>query len=40
MLGYVGVATVYGAAWWFMYYEGGPHVTYYQMVIMCVLIVI
>ena len=29
---YVGIATVSGAAWWFMYFEDGPQVTYYQMV--------
>lgn len=28
---YVGIATVSGAAWWFMYFEDGPQVTYYQM---------
>ncbi|RDD40035.1 Calcium-transporting ATPase sarcoplasmic/endoplasmic reticulum type [Trichoplax sp. H2] len=28
---YVGVATVGAAAWWFMYYEGGPQVSWYQM---------
>ena len=29
---YVGIATMFGAAWWFMFFEGGPQVTYYQMV--------
>ncbi|KAJ8364384.1 hypothetical protein SKAU_G00132150 [Synaphobranchus kaupii] len=29
--GYVGAATVAGAAWWFMYDEEGPGVTYYQL---------
>ncbi|THD22462.1 Calcium-transporting ATPase sarcoplasmic/endoplasmic reticulum type [Fasciola hepatica] len=28
---YVGCATVGSAAWWFMYYSGGPKVTYYQL---------
>ncbi|XP_065891297.1 calcium-transporting ATPase sarcoplasmic/endoplasmic reticulum type-like isoform X2 [Dysidea avara] len=28
---YVGVATVGSAAWWFMYYEGGPLVTFFQL---------
>ena len=32
ILVYVGVATVGSAAWWFMYYEGGPQVSWYQMV--------
>ena len=26
------MATVYGAAWWYLYYDGGPQVTYYQLV--------
>lgn len=30
--GYVGAATVAGAAWWFMYDVTGPQVTYYQLV--------
>merc|ERR1712002_1073395 len=29
--GYVGAATVGGAAWWFMYDPTGPGVTYYQL---------
>jgi Ca2+ transporting ATPase len=29
---YVGAATVGGYAWWFMYYENGPHVTFSQLV--------
>ncbi|KAG2463928.1 AT2A1 ATPase, partial [Polypterus senegalus] len=29
--GYVGAATVGAAAWWFMYAEDGPQVTYYQL---------
>lgn len=29
---YVGVATVAGYAWWFMFYEGGPQITWYQLV--------
>ncbi len=33
---YVGVATVFGAAWWFLYFEGGPQVTFHQLV--CVII--
>ncbi|XP_065830834.1 sarcoplasmic/endoplasmic reticulum calcium ATPase 2-like isoform X2 [Oscarella lobularis] len=28
---YVGIATVAGAAWWFMYYSGGPLVSFYQL---------
>ncbi|KXS08992.1 calcium ATPase [Gonapodya prolifera JEL478] len=28
---YVGAATVFGYAWWFMFYEGGPQVTFYQL---------
>uniref|UniRef100_A0A3B3CQ91 Calcium-transporting ATPase n=1 Tax=Oryzias melastigma TaxID=30732 RepID=A0A3B3CQ91_ORYME len=30
--GYVGAATVGGAAWWFLYDTTGPGVTYYQLV--------
>ncbi|PWA16702.1 hypothetical protein CCH79_00017491 [Gambusia affinis] len=30
--GYVGAATVGGAAWWFLYDATGPGVTYYQLV--------
>lgn len=29
---YVGCATVFGYAWWFIYYEGGPQITFYQLV--------
>lgn len=29
---YVGAATVFGYVWWFMFYEGGPQITYYQLV--------
>ena len=29
---YVGVATVGASAWWFMVYENGPKVSYYQLV--------
>lgn len=29
---YVGVATVGIYAWWFMYYAGGPEVSYYRLV--------
>uniref|UniRef100_A0A674MEL5 Calcium-transporting ATPase n=1 Tax=Takifugu rubripes TaxID=31033 RepID=A0A674MEL5_TAKRU len=29
--GYVGAATVGGAAWWFLYDQTGPGVTYYQL---------
>ncbi|KAI0315851.1 Ca-transporting ATPase [Amylostereum chailletii] len=28
---YVGVATVAGYAWWFMFYEGGPQITFHQL---------
>ncbi|GAB7366679.1 hypothetical protein MBLNU230_g8662t1 [Neophaeotheca triangularis] len=28
---YVGLATVGGYAWWFMYYEGGPQITFWQL---------
>jgi P-type Ca2+ transporter type 2A len=28
---YVGVATVAGYAWWFMYYAGGPQITFRQL---------
>lgn len=28
---YVGAATVSASAWWFMYYEGGPQMSYYQL---------
>jgi len=29
--GYVGAGTVFAAAWWFMYYEEGPGLTYAQL---------
>ncbi|KAJ8042767.1 Calcium-transporting ATPase sarcoplasmic/endoplasmic reticulum type [Holothuria leucospilota] len=29
--GYVGVATVGASAWWFMYYDSGPQLTYWQL---------
>ena len=29
---YVGAATVAASAWWFMFYEKGPKVSYYQLV--------
>lgn len=29
---YVGAATVGAAAWWFMYCEDGPQISYYQLV--------
>lgn len=29
---YVGLATVGGYAWWFMFYEGGPKITFWQLV--------
>ena len=32
LLVYVGAATVGASAWWFMYYEGGPQLSYYQLV--------
>ncbi|CEJ01628.1 Putative Calcium P-type ATPase [Rhizopus microsporus] len=28
---YVGVATVFGYVWWFIYYSGGPQISYYQL---------
>lgn len=28
---YVGIATVFGYAWWFMYYSGGPQITFWQL---------
>ena len=31
---YVGAATVFGYAWWFIYYRGGPQITFYQLVCM------
>jgi P-type Ca2+ transporter type 2A len=32
---YVGCATVFGYAWWFIYYSGGPQISFYQLV--CIL---
>jgi Ca2+ transporting ATPase len=29
---YVGIATVAGYAWWFMFYDNGPQITYFQLV--------
>ena len=29
---YVGCATVFGYAWWFIYYAGGPQISFYQLV--------
>lgn len=29
---YVGCATVFGYAWWFMFYESGPQISFYQLV--------
>jgi P-type Ca2+ transporter type 2A len=29
---YVGCATVFGYAWWFVYYTGGPQISFYQLV--------
>ncbi|KAJ1566787.1 hypothetical protein HK405_008405, partial [Cladochytrium tenue] len=28
---YVGCATVFAYAWWFMFYEGGPQISFYQL---------
>ncbi|KAL1920905.1 uncharacterized protein VTP21DRAFT_11540 [Calcarisporiella thermophila] len=28
---YVGCATVFGYAWWFMYYQGGPQISFHQL---------
>ncbi|ORX91705.1 Ca-transporting ATPase [Basidiobolus meristosporus CBS 931.73] len=28
---YVGCATVFGYAWWFMFYAGGPQITFHQL---------
>lgn len=28
---YVGAATVFGYAWWFMFYSGGPQISFYQL---------
>ena len=32
---YVGIATVAGYAWWFMFYDNGPQISYYQLVRVC-----
>lgn len=37
---YVGAATVAASAWWFMFYENGPKVSYYQLVSMRFLYII
>ncbi len=29
---YVGIATVAGYAWWFMFYDNGPQITFFQLV--------
>ncbi len=29
---FVGCATIFGYAWWFMYYVDGPQITFYQLV--------
>lgn len=29
---YVGCATVFGYAWWFMFYTGGPQISFHQLV--------
>jgi magnesium-transporting ATPase (P-type) len=29
---YVGCATVFGYAWWFLWYNGGPQISFYQLV--------
>jgi len=31
--GYVGMATVGAAAWWFTVYTGGPELSFYQLVL-------
>ena len=39
---YVGFATVAGYAWWFIFYKGGPQISFYQLVspsIVCMLAV-
>lgn len=33
--GYVGAATVGAAAWWFIAADGGPRVSFYQLVCVC-----
>jgi Ca2+ transporting ATPase len=35
---YVGCATVFGYAWWFMFYAGGPQISFYQLVSLSVYI--
>ncbi len=30
--GYVGAATVFGSAWWYMYNDDGPQLTFEQLV--------
>ena len=32
---YVGCATVFGYAWWFLFYSGGPQISFYQLVSPC-----
>ena len=29
---YVGIATVAASGWWFMFYDGGPQITFFQLV--------
>jgi Ca2+ transporting ATPase len=29
---YVGLATVFGYAWWFLFYTGGPQISFHQLV--------
>jgi Ca2+ transporting ATPase len=29
---YVGCATVFGYAWWFIFYSGGPQISFHQLV--------
>jgi Ca2+ transporting ATPase len=29
---YVGISTVFGYVWWFIFYSGGPQITYHQLV--------
>jgi magnesium-transporting ATPase (P-type) len=33
---YVGCATVFGYAWWFLWYRDGPQISFYQLVRSCV----
>jgi len=37
---YVGCATVGAAAWWFMLYEKGPQLNYYQLVLLLLLLLL